>query len=611
MINKQQQQPSPMEEPRTEEQQQTNNNNNNNNRVTRMQRRARMDEQNNIPFDEGRLGREIEAEHQLGLSNWIPLFLVILPNLGAMFFDGEPESWRDSLIFLLIVFFLYKISKAPWQLYASARTTRILNQARIQSNARGADHPRERVANKPYSKTIYPIRTDQYLTELKRNEMGFLLLATFSPALGIGLLLYLQTKLDLGLEYLNSHSTVLYLLSSLVKPLGHLHDRLLQRSRYLQSQLQFPVRLADQFNQTIDQLTLRLAELEQDSLSKAELEAFRRTQIETPLAALADRLAKYKTNDELHQLRAASRLSGLEETLAQQLGQLEKAEQALDILQQHEQSLQASPIHSLGKIVNGLLEPSSLPIGGGDGHHHPSSPNPLKSPHTNWHSDTPSPGSLKRRLSIDDRLQVGEEHRKPGYLGLLVRLLNPFHRSPSSSQVHDDHRPTGRRDTKLSAASDASSRGQRKQPGRVVVKLLMWPIEMTVVKPLRLVVRVSKRILRLPLFLIQWAMITKRPSGARRTQSREPDSRGWPNPGRRSPSDPAPRHPRPASPPSSASPVSSPDSPSSNLDILLHTHHHPSLPHPAKHRSWPAQPAFYDHVDDDNNHPVSYHDHLF
>ncbi|PLW25052.1 hypothetical protein PCASD_22531 [Puccinia coronata f. sp. avenae] len=63
----------------------------------------------------------------------------------------------------------------------------------------------------------YPIRNNQALTELKRDEMGCLLLTTFSIALGIALLLDLQTHFDLGLEYLNSHSTLLYLLSSLVK----------------------------------------------------------------------------------------------------------------------------------------------------------------------------------------------------------------------------------------------------------------------------------------------------------------------------------------------------------------------------------------------------------
>ncbi|PLW31986.1 hypothetical protein PCASD_16548 [Puccinia coronata f. sp. avenae] len=47
--------------------------------------------------------------------------------------------------------------------------------------------------------------------------MGCLLRTTFSIALDIALLLNLQTHFDLGLEYLNSHSTMLYLLSLLVK----------------------------------------------------------------------------------------------------------------------------------------------------------------------------------------------------------------------------------------------------------------------------------------------------------------------------------------------------------------------------------------------------------
>ncbi|POV96977.1 hypothetical protein PSTT_15338 [Puccinia striiformis] len=286
-----------------------------------------------MAYDEIRLGKEIEAEHQLGLSNWIPLILVILPNLGAMFFDGEPESWRDSLLFLLIVYFLYKISKAPWQLYASARTTRILNQARM-ANRTGK-----------LNKTIHPIQTQdqQYLTELKRFEMAYLLLATFSPILGISLLLYLQTKLDLGLEYLNSHSTVLYLLSSLIKPLGHLHHRLLQRTTYLQSQLIFPVRLSDQFNQSIDDLNFKLLELEQSSISKSELTKFHKEAIQDPLHGISTKLTKYQSEDELCQLRSATRLNSIEQNLLTIKEKLETTEESLQQLIKHDRSLHNTP----------------------------------------------------------------------------------------------------------------------------------------------------------------------------------------------------------------------------------------------------------------------------
>ena len=55
-----------------------------------------------------------------------------------------------------------------------------------------------------YSETrSYPIGNDRAITELKRDEMGFLLLTNYSPALGIALLLHLPIHLDLGLEYLN------------------------------------------------------------------------------------------------------------------------------------------------------------------------------------------------------------------------------------------------------------------------------------------------------------------------------------------------------------------------------------------------------------------------
>ncbi|WAR64064.1 hypothetical protein PtB15_16B223 [Puccinia triticina] len=505
--------------------------------------------------DERRLGMEIEAEHQLGVSNWIPLFLVILPNLGAMFFDGEPESWRDSLLFLLIVFFLYKISKAPWQLYASARTTRILSQARAA--------PRRAEAG--CAKTVYPIRSHQALTELKRNEMAFLLLATFSPALGIALLLYLHTKLDLGLEYLDSHSTVLYLLSSLVKPLGHLHHRLLQRSRFLQSQLQFPTRLADQFNQTIDQLALQLAELQRSSPSKSQLDAFARTHIDTPLAALSERLAKYQSNDELLQLRAAARLSGIEETLAEISGQLDSAEQTLNSLIQQDQSQHASPIHSLGKIVHELLlepRPSTKPA-----------PKPIT-------HDPHSPGPYKRPAA---RLQAEEEHTStPGYLAALLRLLSPpLPNKPAS-------RPAKR---SMSAA-----------------RLLMWPFHTILIAPLGLLLSTTLRLLRLPLRLVPWLVPpASQPAAAGRSARRRDHHHHRHHHHQRTHRSPSPP-PKPApSPPDSLSPATtSPDSQHAQLHFLLHPHL--DQPDNSKPIQWANEPAFYDPADDDQR---TYQDHLF
>ncbi|PLW23823.1 hypothetical protein PCASD_10650 [Puccinia coronata f. sp. avenae] len=597
-------------------------------RADMMQPRAttRSGQEDTLSLDELRLGKEIEAEHQLGLSNSIPLILVILPNLAAMFFDGEPESWRDSLIFLLIVFFLYKISKAPWQLYASARTTRILNQSHLQSTAQ----QQQQQNLKYHNKTIYPIRSDQFLTELNRHEMGFLLLATFSPAIGVGLLMYLQSKLDIGLSYLNSHSTLLYLLASLVKPLGHLHHRLLQRSSYLQTQLQFPVRLADQFNQTIDDLSFRLAELEGSSLSKLQLDAFRRTHIDTPLAALSDRLAKYQNNDELHQLRAASRLSGLEETLAQLVGQLEKAEQTLDNLIQQDQSLQSTPIHSLGKIVHQLLDPASSHLNADNRNNPPSAP--FKSTHhiypgqlrqEEWAFDPQSPGSLKQHLNFDtdhSREEHSRNSRNPGYYSKfmdgLLHSLSPQGRQRGQPTLVD----------KLSRRfTDYDGDQQRGKSGRMnmILKAIAWPIVMVVLVPLSFLFSATTRVVGVPVGLFRWAFLRERRGRLRRDAGRGPSAAHGPARAtaarRSSPTVPRARHLRTRASPSSGSPGTSPDSlASSDISLLLDRHPPSSAPltHKPKPRSspWNASPGVYDPIDDHADlDRVSYqsHEHLF
>ncbi|KNZ53811.1 hypothetical protein VP01_312g10 [Puccinia sorghi] len=551
---------------------------------------------NLLSYHELRLGKEIEKEHQLGLSNSIPIILVILPNLAAMFFDGEPESWRHSLIFLLVVFFLYKISKAPWQLYASARTTRILSQARVHSSTATQQQ------SSKYCKTIYPIRSDQFLTELNRNEMAFLLLATFSPAIGVAFLIFLQSKLDLGLEYLNSHSTLLYLLASLVKPLGHLHDRLLQRSQYLQSQLQFPVRLADQFNETIDHLSLSLGQLQGSSLSKAELDTFRRTHIEAPIAELSRRLTKYQTNDELHQLRAASRLSSLEETLGQLVGQLQKAEETLDKLVQLDQAHQATttPIHSLGKIVHQLLDPSTLSV-----RDSPSTasvhPAAEVSRQQEWLLSHPeSPRYLKRHLKVGTP-PVEEQRSWSHYL----RLLNPFpkryHATPAANKL-------------------SSSPNDRPKSRNVILRLMAWPIVMTILAPLSFVLSTINRIVGISMRLFRWSFVV----------GEKNKTRGWREAATaiHDVGSPRARGARPRSPPSSGSAgTTSPDSISSDLSLLLDHPQPPPTPpsstlgHKPKDEAppappWNPSPEFYHpiHHHPDHHHRVAYQNqdhHLF
>lgn len=286
------------------------------------------------------LSQAIEEETRLSTSNWLPLILIILlPNLGSILFEGDPVSWRDSIVFLFIIFFIYKLSTAPWQLYASARTHRIASQARSHHT--------------PESIYYYPPASDPSLTELKSYEAGFLILAICSPSLAVGLLIYLQSKLDLGLDaYLNSNSTVLFLLSSSVKPLAHLYDRLIQRARYLQSQLKFPIQHLDRFNDSLDRLSDRLLQLEADSVSNSDLTSFQRQRLDRPIGNLSDRLASLEKLEESFQLESVSRLSNLEASLDQLELKLAQTQRSLSHLLDHQRRLDTNLTPTTSSILD-------------------------------------------------------------------------------------------------------------------------------------------------------------------------------------------------------------------------------------------------------------------
>lgn len=62
------------------------------------------------PQQQARLSRDLEDDHRFGGTHWLPLFLALIPSLGSLF-HGESENWTDSLILLLVAFFLYKATK--------------------------------------------------------------------------------------------------------------------------------------------------------------------------------------------------------------------------------------------------------------------------------------------------------------------------------------------------------------------------------------------------------------------------------------------------------------------------------------------------------------------
>ncbi|CAH7670972.1 expressed protein, partial [Phakopsora pachyrhizi] len=299
---------------------------------------------------------QLESQHHFGGSHWLPLLFALLPSLGSMF-NGRPESWTNGLIILLVAFFLFKISKEPWKLYATARTTRILNcatdQARIKRlNSSSSSSSSRSTTTTRSTQLIYPYPDpEDYITELRRTEWALLVFAILSPSIGVGLLIYLQKRLNLGLDYLNSSSTALFLLSSLVRPCSHLNDLLTQRARYLQDQLRFPVQLAEEINESIDQLNDQVVELQESTVTEEDLEEFKSKCFDEPLNEISKRLSKLKKSDELTHIRSVTKLTQLEEDVHRLVEKLEGSERALEKIRIDQEVLRQSPLN----LISGLL----------------------------------------------------------------------------------------------------------------------------------------------------------------------------------------------------------------------------------------------------------------
>lgn len=244
----------------------------------------------------------------------------------------------------------------PWQLYASSRTTRII--ARFTTEiGEAADPTAHSVIH------ALPDATG-YTSELERLELFSLLFAMISPGLGVMLLMKIQTKMDISLDYLNSNTMLLFVLASLVKPIGHLHQLLLARATYLQSKLHFPEDLLTELRLTAASLTTRLTQLEKAAVSAYELKLLKKNFLDTPVEKLSRTLAQQLEADEQYQRRSAEEAVELARVLSQLEARLASTAATLDAIGAEQVRLRSSPVHTLAQMFVHLaraIEPKQTP----------------------------------------------------------------------------------------------------------------------------------------------------------------------------------------------------------------------------------------------------------
>ncbi|EGF97053.1 uncharacterized protein MELLADRAFT_88720 [Melampsora larici-populina 98AG31] len=304
-----------------------------------------LSDSNSSTSDQEHIIHRLEEDHQFGGTHWLPLLFALIPSLGSLI-HGDSESWTDTLLLILIGFILYKLTKVPWQIYASSRTTRILHQIKSDSNHLSSNpilHPKADLLG--------------YTTELQKYELISLFMAIISPSLGILLLNIIQSKLktSITLDYLNSNTIILFLLSSLIKPMGHLIGLLMNRTDYLQTKLHFPTDLMIELKKISGELKDQLNRLESNSISSYELSLLKTNYLENPIEKLTKTLSHQLDADQIRKTQITQECHELAKTLNRLESQLMKTKVDLNSLVLEQDQIKSNPIHTIAQMIIQLM----------------------------------------------------------------------------------------------------------------------------------------------------------------------------------------------------------------------------------------------------------------
>ncbi|KAI0053507.1 hypothetical protein FA95DRAFT_1552573 [Auriscalpium vulgare] len=204
-------------------------------------------------------------------TSWTDLDLSVVVALAAPvgnWLTGN-DHLKNLFLVLLLIVYLHQLIQVPWELYHAARTRRPHSSFRVHTPS-------------PEDDTVIKHQTRLALTELRRHELVYLLVAVASPFVGAMLLRYVLSALS-GVDSISWFSTALFVLATGIRPWSHLIARLRERTALLHDTVHYPS---------------PAAQLIADSRMQAVLDRVQR--LETELAEVKGALAPQARVDDMY-----------------------------------------------------------------------------------------------------------------------------------------------------------------------------------------------------------------------------------------------------------------------------------------------------------------------
>ncbi|KAK0537230.1 hypothetical protein OC834_000892 [Tilletia horrida] len=247
------------------------------------------------------------AGSAFGGWHWAPLVIALAPPVGALL-GGHADAWSDAILLLLGTFWLYQWMRVPWDMYALARTRRIL-----QADEEEEDDEEDTTLSEQERGARQ--RARQYaLTELQRTEYFALLGCMLSPFVGAYFLTWAQESLTDGQKYLNAFNIHLFTLAAGIRPWTHGVSLLRRRLLLLQEDVHYPSSRVENLKRKTKRLESDLSTLRKLVATKTDVSILREG-IDLPLSQLSRAVRRNEKKEEHLRLSAEDKFALVEARL--------------------------------------------------------------------------------------------------------------------------------------------------------------------------------------------------------------------------------------------------------------------------------------------------------
>jgi hypothetical protein len=213
-----------------------------------MARKKRAAQGEDPAYDGGESVPEMAAHTLIatGRIGQVPVLLVVLPAIGSLFF-GNAKAWGDSIALLAVGWMLFYITQLPWDAYETARLRTRVHLLK---------------------------RNRKQLEKLQRQETMLFVSTFIAPFISVAIIGLLRNYIQ-ALVHISPSSMLLYVLSTLIRPITHLTTILRRRAARLRRELTWSPHEADRLRLQLSDIEDQVAELRSLVVCEDEMNAIK------------------------------------------------------------------------------------------------------------------------------------------------------------------------------------------------------------------------------------------------------------------------------------------------------------------------------------------------